>query len=154
MVYMRACLYCTSGLGKKTLSFDDDATADEVHLIILDAFSKLSDAGGYEILRVMDKTKTLDVITAPPEGYTVAFLKDIAQQAKLYIRPIRNNLSMDAIPSAVVVCCSLLIVNFHFNTNCSVQRGPKEKCRNCHQLIIQSELRNHMEKCVMLVITV
>lgn len=55
----------------------------------------LKDAGGYELLRASNG-RTLDVIPTPPGGYTVAYLKDVMQQAKIYIRPIQKCISAES----------------------------------------------------------
>ena len=39
--------------------------------------------------------RTLDVIPIPPDG-TVAYLKDVMQQAIVYIRPIQKCLSVES----------------------------------------------------------
>ena len=70
----------------KKLSISLDNDSDDVNYYILEAFPKLKGAGGYE----------LELIPTPPDGYTAAYLKDVAQQAKqLYIRPIQRNLPME-----------------------------------------------------------
>ena len=53
----------------------------------MENFPKLKDAGGYELLRVGARNRCLEVIPIPPGGYTVEYLKDVVQQAKVYIRP-------------------------------------------------------------------
>ena len=58
-------------------------------------------AGGYELLRVSDCGRGLEVIPYPPDGYTAIYPKDV-QQAKVYICPIQKDLSMDPISSNLV----------------------------------------------------
>ena len=68
----------------------------EFHEDLLDAFPKLREGGGYELLRTAEgNTKLLDVIPVPPGGYTASFLKDIVMQAKVYIRPVQKDLSLE-----------------------------------------------------------
>ena len=70
----------------------------EFHEDILDAFPKLSEGGGYELLRTAEgNNKLLDVIPVPPGGYTASFLKDIVMQAKVYIRPIQKDLFLESV---------------------------------------------------------
>ncbi len=76
----------------KSLCFLEVAEAEEIKWEILDKFPKLNNAGGFELLRVDGKQRCLEVIPIPPGGYTVEFLKDVIQQAKVYIRPIQTDL--------------------------------------------------------------
>lgn len=94
------CLTC-SGLGLKrlTLSLTDDY--DDVHYYIMEAFPKLKEAGGYELLR-SSNGRVLEVVPTPPGGYSAAYLKDVMQQAKIYIRPIQKSLSIDVEASETV----------------------------------------------------
>ena len=92
----------TSGLGKKSLSFLEDADSDEIKLEIADKFPKLKGSGGYELLRVGARNRKLEVIPIPPGGYTVQYLKDVVQQAKVYIRPIQADL--DLAVDSMVTC--------------------------------------------------
>ena len=41
-------------------------------------------------MRVLDRSRTLEIITPPPDGYSVDYLRDVAQQAKIYVRPIQR----------------------------------------------------------------
>jgi hypothetical protein len=78
-------------LKKLTLSLTDDY--DDVHYYIMEAFPKLKDAGGYELLR-SSNGRVLEVVPAPPGGYSASYLKDVMQQAKICIRPIQKCLSI------------------------------------------------------------
>ncbi len=75
---------------------------DDIHFELTEAFPKLKEAGGFEFLRVSDRSRTLEIIPLPPEGYTVSYLKDVVQQAKLYVRPIQKNLSLELVGTASV----------------------------------------------------
>ena len=71
-----------AGLGAKTLSFMDSNDAERLHE---EAFPKLCAGGGYELLRTNERSsRSLDVIPPPPSGYTAAYLKSVAGQAKIY----------------------------------------------------------------------
>lgn len=71
-------------LKKLTFSLTNDY--DDVHYY---AFPKLKDAGGCELLR-SSNGRVLEVVPAPPGGYCAAYLKDVMQQAKIYILPIQK----------------------------------------------------------------
>lgn len=86
-----------AGLGKKHLSFFESGTSGEVHEEILQAFPQLSEGGGYELLRVGDtggQRSQLRVIPPPSQGYTVGYLKEVLRQAKVYVRPLQKDLSL------------------------------------------------------------
>ena len=87
------------GLKRLTFSLTDDF--DDVHYYIMDAFPKLKDARGYELLRASNG-RVLEVVPVPPEGYSASYLKDVMQQAKIYIRPIQKCLSIDVNVSEMV----------------------------------------------------
>ena len=65
--------------------------------------ARLKDAGGYELLRATNG-RLLEVIPLPPDGYSVAYLRDVAQQAKIYIRPIQKYLPLELAASSIVSC--------------------------------------------------
>ena len=90
-----------TGLGSKKLSFSQSDDSDDVHYYILEAFPQLKDAGGYELLRAWNG-RLLEVLPSPPHGYSVAYLRDVAQQAKIYIRPIQKNLMVEIAASSSV----------------------------------------------------
>ena len=73
----------------------------DIHNAILVQFPKLKACGGYELLRKVDNTKRLCVITPPPEGYTGQFLKKVLGQANCYIRPLQHDVELQACPAAI-----------------------------------------------------
>ena len=98
---MEAGQLLRAGLGKKQLSVLEFGDSSDVHMEILNAFPKLQEGGGYELLRVGDtggQRNQLVLIPPPCEGYTVPYLKEVLRQAKVYIRPIQKDLSLDALP--------------------------------------------------------
>jgi len=63
---------------------------------ITNAYPKLRDGGGFELLRnFKGYSRDLAVIPPPSDGYTVSYLKSIMAQAKVYIHPLQQNLSME-----------------------------------------------------------
>ena len=85
-----------AGLGLKSLSFTEGSDGELFHQVLMEAFPKLQGAGGYELLRTSERSnRILDVIPLPLSGYSVAYLKSIAEQAKIYIRPIQEDLSLE-----------------------------------------------------------
>ena len=65
-------------------------------------FPKLKEGGGFELLRVPEGGgKLLQVIASPESGYTVTYLRAVVHHAKVYVRPMQNNLDPDPEPSKV-----------------------------------------------------
>ncbi len=84
------------GLGSKTLSLPEDGDVNDIHEEILDSYPQLCDAGGFELLRVPSRGRSeLEQIPSPVGGYTTGFLKDVVKQARIYIRPIQKDLSLE-----------------------------------------------------------
>ena len=77
------------GLGLAELSFDHDGDADHIHSVLVGRFPQLESCGGYMLLRLNDNSHDLIEIEFPAKGMTVPYLKDILNQAKLFIRPMR-----------------------------------------------------------------
>ena len=91
-----------AGLGEKRISLFASSEAHEIYQELLVAFPKLSEAGGFELLRVPEGGgKQLDVIAAPESGYSVSYLKAVIHHAKIYIRPLQQDLSLDPIKEEV-----------------------------------------------------
>ena len=81
------------GLGLRELVFDSDGDADHVHSTILAAYPVLENCGGYTLLRLGSGSKSLVEIEGPETGITVPYLKDILNQAKLYITPLQCDIT-------------------------------------------------------------
>lgn len=78
-----------AGLDRKKLSFAECGDCTDVHEELLSSFPALSEAGGYELLRVSvaGRRDDLDIVPVPHQGYvhTANYLKEVARQAKIYI---------------------------------------------------------------------
>ena len=60
--------------------------------MLVSQFSQLDTCGGYTLLRLNDNSHDLIEIEYPAKGMTVPYLKDILNQAKLYVRPLQKNI--------------------------------------------------------------
>ena len=79
----------------------------------MQAFPRLQDGGGYELLRVSDSgQRSLQVIPSPSDGYSVSYLKEVLRQAKVYIHPMQKDLSLDSEPCDVTENVSVLPLFF------------------------------------------
>lgn len=90
----RAMLHL-AGLGEKKIQLFADSDANDIHYKLIDEFPKLTSAGGYELLRSDRGMKLLVVIDVPSCGYNVSYLKTVAHNAKIYIRPLQKDLSVE-----------------------------------------------------------
>ncbi|XP_028407185.1 uncharacterized protein LOC114529572 [Dendronephthya gigantea] len=85
------------GLGRKKLCLPSKADHSKLEEKLLEVYPKLSEAGGFQILRTGSRghSSSLTVIQPPPTGYSVPFLRDSSGlgQALAYIRPLQRNLS-------------------------------------------------------------
>ena len=99
-----------AGLGRKQLTLLEHGDSSEFHAEIMTSFPDLKEGGGYELLCLGECNSTarnaLQIITPPTGGYTVTYLKEVVRQAKVYIRPVQRNLSLEAKPllSSDTVC--------------------------------------------------
>ena len=103
------------GLGLKEISFIVDGDEDHVH----DAtFPVLAKCGGYTLLRLGGGSKSLVEIEGPESGITVPYLRDILNQAKLYVRPLQCDISEEDVkefldPSVSSVTDTMVHVHAH-----------------------------------------
>ena len=85
-----------AGLGRKSITFFEHGDAADVHDEIMAAFPVLRE-NGYELLRAGPKNSNLQLIPPPPGGYYVQYLKEVVRNAKVYIRPLQNDLPIEII---------------------------------------------------------
>ena len=90
-----------AGLGEKRITISADAEAQEICGELSVHFPKLLDSGGFELLRVPEGGKQLNVIACPESGYTVSYLRAVVHYAKVYIRPMQKDLSLDPVTEPV-----------------------------------------------------
>ena len=94
-----------AGLGLQQLSFYLHGDSSDFYEDIVCAYPKLRSGGGFELLRSCEgNSKELAIIPPPPAGYTVSYLKSIMGHAKVYIRPLQSDLSMEVMDCDDKVC--------------------------------------------------
>lgn len=86
-----------AGLGRKTIVFNRNDQASAFMEKIESVYPKLENAGGFELLW-SGPFKDLVVITPPPSGYSVPFLRESSGlgQVLAYIRPLQRSLDLDS----------------------------------------------------------
>ena len=71
-----------AGLEERSICFSKGGNSHHVHKKILEAFPILETAGGYEILRTGEGGNRQLMLSIPPGGYTVPYLKATIASAK------------------------------------------------------------------------
>ena len=76
------------GLGEKRIEFANvDCSNEEFYEQLLSCFPKLSDAGGFELLRCVANSKLLEPIS-PSIAASPKLLRQVVVKSRVYIRPI------------------------------------------------------------------
>lgn len=115
-----------ANLGDKKLSLFLYSGSKELYEQFLDYFPKLSKGGGYELLRAGDRGgKNLVEIDMPASGYSVEYLKAVVSSAKVYIRPLQEDLDLQEHTSKVSKC-SFVVCYWHLQNRSFV----KVSCKN------------------------
>ena len=79
-----------AGLGEKNITLDEISHSQEIYSDLMFQFPKLSEAGGFELLRVAKGSgKILRIQT---KSCTVPYLRAVVHHAVIYIRPIQKDL--------------------------------------------------------------
>lgn len=86
-----------AGLGGARLSLFENGDAWEFHEQLVEKFPKLHDGGGYELLRTVGSSHELQIIPPPSGGYTTLYVKSVVGQAKVYVRPLQKDLSLEEV---------------------------------------------------------
>ena len=84
-----------AGLGEKKVILPLESDSDNIYDELVDAFPKLRDGGGFELLKTQERSKILSEIEVPPSGYTVSYLKAVVHNAKVVVRPLQRDLCVD-----------------------------------------------------------
>ena len=92
----------SAGLGRKKIIFGWKDNPFKLKEKLEEMYPKLVNGWGFELLRSGVPVHSLVVITPPPAGYSVAFLRDESGlgQALAYVRPLQKNLEIsdDIVP--------------------------------------------------------
>lgn len=83
-----------AGLGeKKILVPDIDCSASDFKELVIHTFPKLRDAGGFELLRCLSNSRSLEVISGTVSRLP-RLLKAVIGSGRVYIRPIQRDLNL------------------------------------------------------------
>ena len=98
-----------AGLGKKRITIVECGDSTDMHEEILSSFPALKAAGGHELMRIGERHRNkLEVIPVHLQGYTPHYLKEVARQAKIYIRPLQRDLPLKPLPLEMQICYILM----------------------------------------------
>lgn len=86
-----------AGIGEKKLVFEKNTLCPYFHDKLLEAFPNILQGGGYELLRTKYRSISKLEILQPKSrsGHNVSDLKEMIASAKVYIRPIQRDLSLE-----------------------------------------------------------
>ena len=99
-----------AGLGEKRISLNSYSDHHDIYSELSFHFPDLVNAGGFELLRVPEGGgKLLEVIASPSSGYSVTYLRAVVHQAKIFIRPLQRDLSLDPMDVEVLISSYILI---------------------------------------------
>ena len=83
-----------AGLGEKLIFISDiSCSSHEFKGAIIDAFPKLEDCGGFELLRCLPNSKQLELISTSV-AQSPKLLKSVVANGRVFIRPIQKDLSL------------------------------------------------------------
>ena len=126
-----------AGLGIKEVSFPIDATHAEFKEIIYKAFPRLQEGGGFEFLKCLPNSKSLEVI--PTSYYLPKHLKGFIGNGKVFIRPLQRSLDvcLESSDEVYFYCVNTLYIILKL----------MEKCLKCNEYIKLGKLKQHYEIC-------
>ncbi|XP_053386140.1 uncharacterized protein LOC128550670 isoform X2 [Mercenaria mercenaria] len=119
-----------AGLGEKRITFVKSTSKNDFENTLEEAYPKLRDCGGFELLRTPPGSRVaLESILMPAGGYTSAYLADESAlgQAMCYIRPIQKDLDTEKMRTEL--------------------SEPCQECLTCGDMIPINVLREHVEVC-------
>lgn len=85
-----------AGLGERRFAVDVSLSAQDMLYSLEAQFPKLMEGGGLELLRADEGgCRELQPIEMPAGGYTCEYLKAVVHSAKIYIRPLQDDLNLE-----------------------------------------------------------
>ena len=90
-----------AGLGEKRMTYDKYGGYQQMQSSLLKEFLKLSEGGGFQLLRSSGARRSLDLIPITTMGYHIPCLKDCLGQAIGYVRPLQKDLDRSPFPVQV-----------------------------------------------------
>lgn len=82
-----------AGLGEKIIKLEESSDLKEIHKAMIEAFPKLRDGGGFELLRALPSTRRLEPLS-PVISKTIKLIKCVLGNSRIYVRPIQKDLDL------------------------------------------------------------
>ena len=98
-----------AGLGERRFALDISLSAQDLLYSLEAQFPRLIEGGGMELLRAEGGCRDLQPIDMPAGGYTCDYLKAVVHSAKIYIRPLQDDLNLK--PCSPEVCLDHVCIN-------------------------------------------
>ncbi|XP_019859560.1 PREDICTED: uncharacterized protein LOC109587781 [Amphimedon queenslandica] len=126
----RECLIL-AGLGEKKIQITNvDCSTAEFHVKLIESFPKLEFCGGFELMRCIPQTRQLELIKSPV-CHSPRLLRSYMGAAKVYIRPIQENIDIEMMEPRNDVNVSELM----------------QVCLRCNNEFPLDLLRSHLDQC-------
>ena len=94
-----------AGLGEREISFPSlDMNATDFKGVLLESFPKLKDGGGYQLLKGVPNSRTLEVLSLSVHT-SPSLLKQRVGNSRTYIRPIQKDLDLSPIEDTIDAVC-------------------------------------------------
>ena len=99
-----------AGLGEREIEFQSlDMTQEEFKELIVASFPRLTEGGGFQLLKCIPNSRTLEVLSMAVHG-SPRLLKQRVGKSRTYIRPIQQDLDLtplDDPPVGVSLCTTV-----------------------------------------------
>ena len=104
----------SASLGEKKITFEKKSSCGYFHEKLLESYPKLKEGGGYELMRTKFRsTSKLEILQAKGNGgHNVLGLKELVSSAKIYVRPLQKDLSLEQTGQPSLVSSLLIITSF------------------------------------------
>ena len=103
-----------ASLGEKKITFEKKSLCSYFHEKLLESYPKLKEGGGYELMRTKFRSTSKLEILQPKgnAGHNVLDLKEMVASARIYVRSLQNDLSLEQIEHASLVSSPLIITSY------------------------------------------
>ena len=103
-----------ASLGEKKITFEKKSSCGYFHEKLLESYPKLKEGGGYKLMRTKFRsTSKLEILQPKGNGgHNVLDLKEMVSSAKIYVRPLQKDLSLEQTGQPSLVSSLLIMTSF------------------------------------------
>ena len=107
----------SGSLGEKKITFEKKSLCGYFHEKLLESYPRLKEGGGYELMRTKFRsTSKLEILQPKGNGgHNVLDLKEMVSSAKIYVRPLQKDLSLEQTEQPSLVSSLLIITSFLYH---------------------------------------